>query len=159
MNGPARTTLWAFLFITGVLATAYLLLWHDGGDQIHGEDYLNVGLLDEIADKSPLLSFGPEDVEITHGWSFFSGIYPAVTFRCRFNSPRKGNGTVILCYRTQGSSEWLMADTRVRRDNTARLTLRDLKRATSYECFFVLVGNDCLLRSARVVFDTADPVK
>ena len=159
MGSTSRTTLWAFLLITGIIVLSCVLLWHDDGDKSHVEDYLNVEILDMLVAESPLLIFGPEDVEVAHGWSIFSGIYPAVKFRCRFNSPRKGNGTVILCYRTQGSPEWLMADTRVRRDNTARLTLRDLKRATSYECFFVLVGNDCLLRSARVVFDTADPVK
>ena len=159
MNSSSRTTLWASLFIAGVLVTAFLLLWHDGGDRIHNEDYIDVEFLDKIAAESPLLSFGPEDVEITRGWSIFSGIYLAVKFSCRLNSPHKVANIAILCYRPRGSAEWLMADTRLRRENTARLTLRDLKRDTSYECFFILIGNDCLLRSAVVVFNTDDSVK
>jgi len=156
MNGPSRTTLWAFLFIAGVLATAFLLLWHDGGDRIHNEDYIDVEFLDKIAAESPLLSFGPEDVEVTHGWSVFSGIYPAVKFCCRLNSPPKVANTAILCYRPRGSAEWMMADTRLRRDNTVRITLRDLKCDTSYECFFILVGRTLILRSEVVTFSTSD---
>lgn len=156
MNGSSRTTLWAFLFIAGVLATAFLLLWHDGGDKIYNEDYINVELLDKIASGSPLLNFGPEDIEVTHGWSIFSGIYPAVKFCCHFDSLHRVVSTAILCYRPQNSPEWLMVDSRMRRDNTARLTLRDLKRDTPYECFFVLVGKDCVVRSDVILFSTSE---
>lgn len=159
MESSSRTTLWAFLLIAGIIVMSCVLLLRDDGGKSHDEDYLNVELLDKIATESPLLIFGPEDVVVTHGWSIFSGIYPAVTFRCCFDSPYKENGSFILCYRSQGSTEWLMADTRIRRNNTARITLRDLKRNTSYECFFVLVGKDSLLRSEVVVFNTADSKK
>jgi hypothetical protein len=156
MGSTSRTTLWAFLLITGIIVLSCVLLWYDDGDKSHVEDYLNVEILDMLVAESPLLIFGPEDVEVAHGWSIFSGIYPAVKFRCRFDSPHKESGSVILCYRPQGSAKWLMADTRLRRENTARLTLRDLRRDTPYECFFILVGDGCLSRSAVVVFNTAN---
>lgn len=151
----SRTTLWAFLLIAGIIVMSCVLLLRDDGGKSHDEDYINVELLDKIAAESPLLSFGPEDVEVTHGWSIFSGIHPAVKFRCRFDSPRGVVNTAILCYRPLDSSEWLMADTRMRRDNTARITLRDLRKNNAYECFFFLVGNNCIVRSDVVTFSTS----
>ena len=155
----SRTTLWAFLVIAGALAMACFLLWHDDGDKSAKENHIDFELLDKIAAESPLLCFGPEDVVVSHGWSILSGIYPAVKFSCRIDSPREESGTVILCYRPEGTSEWLMADTYMRRNNTARLTLRDLKRDTPYECFFVFVGEVLIVRSDVVVFNTADDTK
>ncbi len=151
-----RTTLWALLLIACILVTAFFLLWHDDGSKSSIDDFLNVELLDKVAAESSLLDFGPEDVTVTHKWSIFSGIHPAVTFRCRLNSPYKKITTAILCYRPKGSYEWLMADTRMRRNNTAHITLRDLKRGAAYECFYVIVGEDCLLRSEVVTFSTSD---
>lgn len=155
MESSTRTTLWAFLLIAGILTVAFVLLWHDDGSKSSTEDYINVELLDKIAAESSLLSFGTEDIVTTRRWSIFSGIHPAVTFRCRYNSQHKDASMAILCYRQTGSSEWLMADTRLRRDHTARITLRDLKRGASYECFFVIVGEDCLSRSEVVTFSTS----
>lgn len=154
MESSTRTTLWAFLLIAGILVTAFFLLWHDDGSKISSDDYLNVELLDKMAAESSLLEFGPEDVVVSYKWSLFSGIHPAVTFRCRYNSPHKDASMAILCYRMKGSSEWLMADTRLRRDNTARLTLRDLRKNNAYECFFILVGKDRIIRSEVVTFTT-----
>lgn len=155
-SNSSRTTLWAFWVIAGALAMACFLLWRDDGDKSAKEGHIDFELLDKIAAESPLLCFGPEDVVVSHGWSILSGIYPAVKFSCRIESPRKENGTVVLCYRPKGTSEWLMADTYMRRNNTARLTLRDLKRGTPYECFFVFVGEVLIVRSDVVVFNTAD---
>ena len=157
MESTSRTTLWAFLLIAGILVTACVLLWHDDGGKSAKENYIGFELLDKLAKESPLMGFGPEDVVVSHGWSILTGIYPAVTFRCRFNSPYKEITTAILCYRPKGSSEWLMTDTRMRRNNTARITLRDLKRDTSYECFYILVGRVLILRSEVVTFSTSDP--
>ena len=156
MESSTRTTLWAFLLIAGILLAALYLLRHDDGSKSSTEDYVDVELLSKIATESSSLHFGPEDVVVTHGWSILSGIYPAVKFRCRLDSPLKKSGTVILCYRPKGTSRWLMADTRLRRDNTARITLRDLKHDASYECFFFLLLEDCLLRSEVVTFSTSD---
>ena len=153
MDSSSRTTLWAFLLIAGLLGIACVLLWHDE-DNIAKEGYVNFEWLDKIAAESPLISFGPEDVVVSHRWSILSGIYPAVTFRCRFNSPHKVISNAFLCYRPVGSTEWMMVDTRVRRDNTARLILRDLPRKTSYECFFILAGKVLVIRSQVVAFST-----
>ena len=154
MDRSSRTTLWAFLLIAVFFVMAVVLHRLSVGGTIAEEDYVNVELLDEIVAESPLLSFGPDDVIVTHRWSVLSGIYPAVNFRCRFNSPRKEKAIAILCYRPTGSSEWLMADTRLRRDNSVSLILRDLHRKTSYECFFILTGKTLLVKSQVVVFST-----
>jgi hypothetical protein len=154
MDSSSRTTLWAFLLIAGFFVVAFVLHRLSDGGKSAEDDYIDVEFLDKIAAESPSLSFGPEDVVVTHRWSVLSGISPAVTFRCRFDSPRKEKTIAVLCYRPTGSSEWLMADTRLRRDNSASIILRDLRRKTSYECFFILTGKTFLVRSQVVVFST-----
>lgn len=152
MNTSTRTSLWAFLLIAGIMVVACILLWDDEWDRGSKEGYVDLELLDKVAVESPQLVFGPEDVVVSHGWSVLSGLHPAVKFHCRYNSRRKEVKFAMLCYRHAGASQWQIVETHLRRDKTARVTLRDLKRGSDYECFFLLIGDDFLLRSKKVTF-------
>ena len=90
--------LWAFLVIAGALMLACFLLWRDDGDESAKENHIDFELLDKIAADSPLICFGPEDVIVSHGWSILSGIYPAVKFSCRIDSPREESGTKVTLF-------------------------------------------------------------
>ena len=151
----SKPALWAFLIIAGSLVTASLLLWHeDEKNSRNNADSAFAEIFETTATESPMLHFGPEDVAVTHKWSLLAGTHPAVTFRCHFDTPQRVFSRAVLCYKPSGSSVWMTEDARLRRDNTARLTLRDLRRKTSYECFFIVTGKEIIVRSPIVVFST-----
>ena len=151
----SRSTLWALLLVIGFFVLAVFLTRHENEQDQQAEyDRSNVELFDMLAADSPLMHFGPEDVEVSRKWSILTGIYPAVTFNCRFDSPQKLFNRAVLYYRVQGSSSWLAVDTRVRRDNSARVVLRDLRRDTTYEGFFIFVGDGSIVKSKVVTFTT-----
>lgn len=104
-----------------------------------------------LGEDSHLITFSQEDVDVSTGWKFLSGIYPTVTFRCRID-PSVSSRMVVLCYRPMDSDQWLTVETRVRRDHTAKITLRDLHRNTPYECFFACKWEGKTVKSAKVLF-------
>ena len=151
----SNSTLWAFLLVVGILAGTSFLIRHENTIENQTElDQSAVELFDQVAADSPLISFGPEDVTISRGWTILAGIHPAVTFCCRFNSPNKLFDRAILCYRIKGSSSWMTAEARLRRDNSAKLVLCDLHRNTTYECLYILIGHNCIVKSKTVTFTT-----
>jgi hypothetical protein len=151
----SRSSLCALVLVVGFFALAFFLTRHeDERDKQAEYDRSCVELFDMVAAESPLMHFGPEDVEVSHKWSILVGIHPAVTFNCRFDSPQKVFDRAVLYYRIQGTYSWMAVDTRTRRDNSARVVLRDLHRDTTYECFFILVGDNCIVKSKVVVFKT-----
>lgn len=151
----SRSTLWALLLVIGFFVLAVFLTRHENEQDKQAEyDRSNVELFDMLAADSPLMRFGTEDVDVSRKWSILTGIYPAVTFKCRFDSPQKLFDRAVLFYRIQGTSSWLAVDTRIRRDNSARVVLRDLRRDTAYECFFILIGDGCIVKSEVVTFTT-----
>lgn len=151
----SKPTLWAFLLIAGSLTAASLLLWHNNKlDSSKGTDQAYAEAFGRIPTEPTFLHFGPEDVTVSHKWSLLAGIHPAVTFRCHLTAPPRTLTRVILCYKPLGSSVWLTEEARIRRDSTARLTLRDLRRNTPYECFFIAQSKNTMLRSNIVQFTT-----
>lgn len=151
----SHSTLWAFLLVFGSLFVAFFLVRYGNQRDKQAEyDRSSVELYDMIAADSPLMSFGPEDVTVSRKWSILAGIHPAVTFCCRFNSSQKLFTRAVLCYRIRGTYPWMTAETRLRRDNSAKLTLRDLHRNATYECFYLLIGDDCIVKSKKVDFTT-----
>lgn len=100
-----------------------------------------------------LIDFTEKDVTVDHKWGLLSGRHQSVTFFCRL-SPALQTKFVILCYRPLGSAEWSSAETHPRRENTCRLTLRDLHRDMLYECFFIAYSKDTAVRSGSVMFST-----
>ena len=147
----ANSTLWAFLLIAGCFVAAYLL-WHDSEHNRNNNSDPIAEFIEKHATESPLLQIGPEDVTISHKWSLLSGIYPAVMFRCHFYTPSRTFSRAVFCYRPLGSPVWTTEEARLRRDNTARLTLRDLRRNIPYECFFIAENQDTIVRSRIVTF-------
>lgn len=146
-------TLIAFLLIAVLVLVAVILHRHN----VASEEFENVNkFLQEsipseyFGENSPLIAFSYEDVETTTGWKILSGVYPTVTFRCRL-APGVGSRLVVLCYRPLDSEHWQTVDARVRRDHTAKITLRDLRRDTAYECFFVCEWQGKTLKSQKVV--------
>ena len=106
-----------------------------------------------LQEGSPHISFTEKDVTVDHKWGLLSGRHQSVTFSCRL-SPALQTKFVILCYRPLGSAEWSSAETHPRRENTCRLTLRDLHRDMLYECFFIAYSKDTAVRSGSVMFST-----
>lgn len=108
---------------------------------------------DSTQENCPLIDFTEKDVVVNHGWTPLSGRHPSVAFSCRL-SPALPTKFVILCYRPLGTAEWSSAETHPRRDNTCRITLRDLHRDMPYECFFIAYSKDTAVRSGCVAFST-----
>lgn len=107
----------------------------------------------------PLIGFTDKDVVVNHGWTFLTGRHPSVTFSCRLSPALPPTKFAILCYRPLGTAEWNSAETHPRRDNTCRLTLRDLHRDMLYECFFIAYSKDTAIESKRVSFSTGQPTR
>ena len=150
-------TLWAVLLIAGSLIAATLLLRRDDElDTENDTDQAFAETFSNIPSDSPWLQFGPEDISVTHKWSLLAGTHPAVTFHCHFTPPNHDHWRAVLCYKPLNSSSWMTEEARIRRDNTstAHLTLRDLHRNTTYECFFILSGKEIMVRSQVVAFST-----
>ncbi len=151
----SRSTLWALVLVAGFFALAFFLTRHDVERDKQAEfDQSCEEFYNMVAAESPLMHFGPEDVEVSHKWSILAGICPAVTFNCRFDSPQKVFDRAVLYYRIRGDYSWMVVDASVRRDNSACVVLRDLRRDTTYECFYILVGDSSIVKSKVVVFTT-----
>lgn len=149
-----KGTYFAIAIIVGILLAVVSFLWHQARDAERetANEFLQQNVPAEfVGEGSPLISFSSEDVEVSTGWKFLSGIYPTVTFRCRI-APSVKSRTVVLCYRPLGTDQWLTVETRVRRDHTVKLTLRDLHRDTPYECFFACNWEGETVKTGKVVF-------
>lgn len=150
-------TLWAVLLIAGSLIAATLLLWRDDKlDSENDADRAFAEIFSKIPSDSLWLQFGPEDISVTHKWSLLAGTHPAVTFHCHFTPPNHDRWRAVLCYKPLNSAIWMTEEARIRRDNTstAHLTLRDLHRNSTYECFFILYGKELMVKSPVVAFST-----
>ena len=144
----------AIAVMVGILLAVVSVLWHQTRDK--ERETANEFLQHNIpvaywGEGNPLIAFSPEDVEVSTGWKFLSGLHPTVTFRCRI-APSVKSRTAVLCYRPLGTDQWLTVETRVRRDHTVKLTLRDLHRDTPYECFFACQKDGETVKSGKVVF-------
>jgi len=139
--------------MVGVFLAVVSFLWHQERDKEceTANEFLQQNIPAEFLEEgSPLITFSSEDVEVSSGWKILSGIYPTVTFRCRI-APSVKSRTAVLCYRPLGTDEWLTVETRVRRDHTVKLTLRDLHRDTPYECFFACKWEGETVKSGKVI--------
>ena len=148
-----KGTYFAIAIIVGILLAVISVLWHQERDEERktANEFLQHNIPAEaLGEGSPLITFSPEDVEVSTGWKLLSGIRPTITFRCRI-APSVKSRTAVLCYRPLGTDNWLTVETRVRRDHTAKITLRDLHRDTPYECFFACQWEGETVRSGKVI--------
>lgn len=149
-----KGTYFAVAVMVGILLAVVSVFWH----QTRNEERETANEIlqryipaESLGESNPLIEFSSEDVEVSKGWKFLSGIHPTVIFRCRV-APSVKSRTVVLCYRPLGTDQWLTAETRIRRDHTVKLTLRDLHRDTPYECFFACKWEGETLKSGKVLF-------
>lgn len=140
--------------MVGVLLAVVSFLWHNTRNEERktANEFLGQNISEKVlGEGSPLISFSYEDVEVSTGWKFLSGLHPTVSFRCRL-APSVKSRMVVLCYRPMGSDRWQTVETRVRRNHIAKITLRDLHRDTPYECFFACKSQGEAVKSGKVVF-------
>lgn len=147
-NATFKSTLLALLIFAGLFAIVFFLIKpNDEHHVLDDSDTSMAEVLDAFPVDTSLICFRPEDVTISKGWSILVGIHPTVTFSCRCNSPERLFKRAVLCYHPKGASGWMTVETRVRRDNSARINLSDLPRGVTYECFYILVGDKGMVRS------------
>ena len=69
----SRSTLWALLLVLGFFVLAVFLTRHENEQDKQAEyDRSNVELFDMLAADSPLMRFGPEDVDVSRKWSILT---------------------------------------------------------------------------------------
>lgn len=147
-NATFKSSLLALLIFAGLFAIVFFLIKpNDEHHVLDDSDSSMAEFFDVFSVDTSLVCFRPEDVTVSKEWSIFVGIHPTVSFSCRCNSSERLYKRAVLCYHPKGTSSWMTVETRVRRDNSARINLSDLRQGVTYECFYILVGDKGMVRS------------